>query len=782
MASIRPPIARSSALLLALSSLIALSACDAGGSSKTSGGGGSGGTTLLVDFGMAKDVLLGKSFLADVFAADLNGDGIQDLCEANFASKQVTIAFGNADGTFTVVFELATLGTAWRMLTTDVDGDGLMDVVAACGSYGGAGTSSVHALLQGPAGSFTTNLSLVLADDPLDAAAIPASGVAGAAGPNELFLALRDAFQIARVSLVGGALVQTGTLDSSVLGNLGGPYSVAAIDLGGDGKVDLAVGEQRVANGDPDRVITYPNLGTSMQIDFGAPSVAAGAVSQPLVDAVGDVDGNGFEDLAVAQLSGATEALVLPGGPAGLGAALAIEFEGAQSSLVLSDLNADGLSDVVGTAFDHSAVLVRLGTGPLTWGDATRYQVGYLPRAIGVTQLAGDAIPDLICSNAFDISILPGLGAGRFRGARGFPTLAAGPTWIETADFDNDGDLDCVAAAELQDSISFLAGSGNGELEIALTLPLVPTVNETPGHLAVADIDGNGFLDVLTSVQQTNELRLYRNTSGLTSFHDPIAADVHSVGNSPVGVAAADFDGDLLIDAVVCNTVDGTIQVLLNLGGGELSVQAPIDIGLVPAAIKAMDFDLDGDVDLALSTGEVATAEVPSLDKRFQVFANDGTGLFELAFDAPLDTLCTSLAMGDLDDDGQVDLVAGQNGNGVDRVWVFRNLGGLAFDALAVTVGADPNVVLVADADDDGRLDLVVPSGAGELKFLFGDGLGGFAAAFPAEAGALTAPFQLQDADWADLDEDGLPDLVLVSPDEPLVWVGLNSSTAIPSP
>ena len=113
-------------------------------------------------------------------------------------------------------------------------------------------------------------------------------------------------------------------------------WHVRPCTLDADGRRDLVVGEVDVAGGDPDRVVAYPRNGS----DFLDPVMIMAPLSLPIVDMAGDVDGNTFDDIGIAQLGG-NEAFLMTGDGTGLSQFYSFDFEGTTSSIVstwISDL------------------------------------------------------------------------------------------------------------------------------------------------------------------------------------------------------------------------------------------------------------------------------------------------------------------------------------------------------------------------------------------------------------------------------------------------------------
>ena len=90
-----------------------------------------------------------------------------------------------------------------------------------------------------------------------------------------------------------------------------------------------------------------------------------------------------------------------------------------------------------------------------------------------------------------------------------------------------------------------------------------------------------------------------------------------------------------------------------------------------------------------------------------------------------------------------------------------------------------PGTPLIEDVDRDGHLDLLVLSIDGEILLARGDGHGAFVDE-PRERGEMPCPDGTVSAALADVDGDSLPDILMVSPESPFVWVAENVSQELP--
>ena len=205
-ASFRPAASLRPAALVGLGSLLVLGSCDSGADVGTFSGGSPPLTPLAVDFDLRTDVYLGAAMTSDAIPIDLDGDGRMDVVEANFLDGTIRVALQDPLGGFALSQVVPGGGGAvWRLGKGDVDGDGLMDVVAVeVANEDVPGSSpAVTAFLQDAPGHFGPSVSLPLAAHPIDLDLIPGGGLGGGA----LIAAgavVREGFRVPPRSLVAG--------------------------------------------------------------------------------------------------------------------------------------------------------------------------------------------------------------------------------------------------------------------------------------------------------------------------------------------------------------------------------------------------------------------------------------------------------------------------------------------------------------------------------------------------------------------------------------------------
>ncbi|WP_188113255.1 FG-GAP-like repeat-containing protein [Nocardioides humilatus] len=341
---------------------------------------------------------------------------------------------------------------------------------------------------------------------------------------------------------------------------------------------------------------------------FTPPTSYSTESSQPFSIASGDINGDGDPDVVTSQEAGVS---ILLGNGDGTfaGATQTPCMSGAPDAVALADLDGDGDLDLIvgrggglhcGDANTSSGVSVLLGNGDGTFGAELRYPAGHTPDDVVTGFFNDDAIPDVVVADygADTVTVLLGNGDGTLAAATHFP---AGDTAIALAvgDLTGDGHTDIVVANYGSGGgVSILRGNGDGTFAAPTHVTIGAASNPYATTLALADLDEDGNLDLVTAagvgVVSGSASILLGNGDG--SFG---TADNHDLPtSSPRSLTATDLDGDGHQDLAVAGGNYGSgVSVLFGDGDGDLSKATRYNGGSTDLTVD--DFDTDGRPDLA---------------------------------------------------------------------------------------------------------------------------------------------------------------------------------------
>jgi hypothetical protein len=330
---------------------------------------------------------------------------------------------------------------------------------------------------------------------------------------------------------------------------------------------------------------------------------------------------------------------------------------------------------------------------------------------VAVGDADSDGRPDLLVTEYGGIRLHRNVGGGRFTDVTAASGLA-GTAWGASAaffDFDRDGRLDVAVAnyvaydpaivcyhgdgardfcgpkefsrvpASLYRNVSEAGGVGPRFTDVSAAAGFTTAAGAGLGVLC-ADVDGDGWDDVfVANDQDPNHLWINRHDG---TFREEgvirgVATNVVGATAANMGVAWGDADGDGLDDLFVTH-LDTETHTLWRQGPRGTFADVTAAAGLARArrntgfGVALADFDCDGDLDLAWANGRIGRgvpADAPALDPFWRpyaqandLFANDGRGGFAAIAAANPDfcgmpNVARGLCAGDVDDDGDVDLL-----------------------------------------------------------------------------------------------------------------------------
>jgi hypothetical protein len=357
--------------------------------------------------------------------------------------------------------------------------------------------------------------------------------------------------------------------------------------------------------------------------------------------------------------------------------------------------------------------------------------------------------------------------------AVGYSVLAS-PIDAAVGDFNGDGHLDLATVNTSQ--LSLLYGNGDGTFGAAQTM----SAGAGLSSLAAADFNGDDKLDLATASSTTTWngttyvtqalVNLYLNNgndaNGNATFQ---AARSFSTGTNlmPGALAVGDLDNDGKVDVAAAQTNGANVTVLLGNGDGTLQTGRNFAVGANPGSVAVGDFNNDGKLDLV-------TANRGSND--VSLLLNNGSAgnvAFESVRNSPINGLVQSVAVGDFDDNGKLDLVATSNVvasvywgywgtyydyDGYVNVLLGSGTGTFAAPIATLTSTNELGDVTVGDLNSDGQLDVVTADGFVQQYIdptvLLGRGNGTFDSPYYFEAGA--GPYAVIVADF---NGDNAPDV-----------------------
>ncbi len=343
--------------------------------------------------------------------------------------------------------------------------------------------------------------------------------------------------------------------------------------------------------------ITKPEKSVSMKF------ATYGVGSDPYSVAAGDFNGDGKLDLAVANVNDTTVSILLGKGNGTFQTQSPYQAGYAPIAVAVGDLNGDGKLDLAvvnnGNASNGhpGSVTILLGKGDGTFTTGKTFDTGNGPISVAIGDFNGDgkldlAIADYNISEGNTVAVLLGKGDGTFQTYASYGTGSA-PESIATADLDGDGVLDLVTANEVGGTASVLLGNGDGTFQAHVDYP----ANKGPISVSIGDLNGDGKPDLAVVDLENFTVSVLLNKGDGT-----FAAHVdYGTGSYPVWVGIADFNGDNHQDlAVVNENNSGTVSILFGKGDGTFKPQKTFPAGDQPQGLAVGDFNGDGRLDIAV--------------------------------------------------------------------------------------------------------------------------------------------------------------------------------------
>ncbi len=598
------------------------------------------------------------------------------------------------------------------------------------------------------------------------------------------------------------------------------PHGVAALDFDGDGDLDVVA-----AVDTPDRLAILINTGDGVYAAGPSFPLGSGMSAGDIVAA--DFTNDGIVDVAVALKGpeivqiwkGANGTLTLVGSfptgatPMGLTAAdadhdgdidICLANRDSDTATVATndgngstwtvttvsggfdrprgatfgDFDGDGLADLAVTSHDNRQVMVfHNAGGAFPLAKTINLDPKRRPEGIKSADLNGDGLSDIVCASnggGFNsVSVILATGAMGFAAPAHYDSGGTDPAHVALGDLNCDGSTDVAVLNTTSGSVSLLANGGSGTLGAALAM----TVGSSPDGIVVADIDSDGDADVITGNELSNDVSIIRSTCSSTipvcgngiceAGEDPNCIDcqgqgggpgawilanavTYSVGAVPGGVAAADIDHDGFMDLAIPVDAPDRVITLMNNGDGTYHAGQSLSVGnywVGLGEIASGDFNGDGWTDFAITLKG---------GLKVRILVNN-QGVLSNGPSFPTGNTPRGLSVADADNDGDLDItVANRLGNSAT---FLRNDGALSFTSVTtLPTGVDPRAAAFGDFDGDGIQEIAVTNHEDRTISILKLSRGSYVTATTLEAGERPEGIMC-----GDLNGDGFDDIVVAA-------------------
>lgn len=535
---------------------------------------------------------------------------------------------------------------------------------------------------------------------------------------------------------------------------------LAITDVDGDGRLDI-LGINRANN----QMMIMRNIGIGAAIDFDNPTNFATG-TEPAAIAIGDLDGDGKPDIAVANYIDNNVSVFLNTSVSGeitstsLAATQTFTVGGKPQGIAIGDIDGDGKMEIVTSYWAGSGVNILANTssglGNISFSSAAQFYAGSSTYWISLADMNGDGKLDIVASDQNGFIVIPNQTTLGNITTAGFSTQtrfsANGSPRVFVGDLNGDGKPEVVAT---NGTVSLFQNT----LSVPAVITSVSPLKAAPG--ATITISGTDFDPIAsnntvyfgatkvaasTAIGKTQltvtvpsganfgplsiHNKINKTIAYSAEFFQPVFSPYKTsfssddlapkldfaTGTKPNSVISVDIDGDGKPDLLTANYLTNSISMLLNASStGAFDASSLNELKIIPGisvgVLAIGDINMDGKPDIILGHSSsdyirvyINTSTVGS--PSFTVSSD-----FDLGYDG--DGI-TSLAIADIDGDGKPDIIGTVNATSYN-VAVLRNktAPGSSIISLANTYsfnvsGTRLKRMAIGDLDGDGKPEIVV--------------------------------------------------------------------------
>lgn len=517
---------------------------------------------------------------------DFNGDGREDVATANFGSDDISVLLGVGNGAFALNPHLEAGRHPTALASADLNDDQVPDLVVTNNGLVNRIQSDVSILIGLGDGEFSPQSTIRNAAFPRGLTIAELNGdrlldlaiVGNGLKEFENGCCIDSPGVSVHLGRGEGAFEAEVRFDTGgTIGRLRAPSSIVVGDFDHDGIPDLAAAIEGTTE-DTSGVSILLGLGGGF---YAAPvRFAVGSGSQSV--AIGDFNDDGIEDLVVANETIVTRgdiSILLGRGDGTFLPQIRLPAGERPRSVAVGDLNGDGIQDLVVANAGSGAVSVFLGVGGGQFAPEVRHGVGTFPRSVVIADFNRDEILDISVANtnSNNVTILVGLGDGSFA-LEGDYQAGSAPTGLVSDDFDGDGWPDLAVANFGTNDVTLLFNQSPPRAIIEAE-PIVEC--DRPGAGAVV-LDGSASDENGDIVEYEWFRDLDLPSEELLGVDASLTA-VLPLGDNRIALRITDIGGQTGVaemTIMVVDTIPPTLQLSL-----EPSVLWPPNHRMVPVAV-----------------------------------------------------------------------------------------------------------------------------------------------------------------------------------------------------
>ncbi|CAF0880594.1 unnamed protein product [Rotaria sordida] len=700
---------------------------------------------------------------------DINNDTNLDLVVANSGTGTLGIFLGYGNGSFReqIIYPSANNADVRGVVLSDLDNDHRLDIVVA-----NSNDETIGILYGYGDGSFAPVVTY-FTESPSSPRWITVNDFNN---DNHLDIVFTDQVSGHIGIFLGYGNRTFGNLMRYLFGRQSLLFGIAAGDFNHDNNLDVAVADYGTGNigiflgsgngsftlftlcstGDKSHVssVRVAYLNNDSHLDFVVSNSATnnigvffgfgngsfdkqllystGLNSGPIWISVADFNNDGSFDLAVANPLTNNVGIFL-GNRQGYFANQTIYLTGLNSkpnSIAVGDFNKDNRLDIAVTNYESNNVAILLGHPIKNAPNQTTNTTDNDSQVYHNNQ-SNSTIVNWFINNK---PILLGNYYADFQSQTIYSTgFSSRPYSIAIGDLNNDTQMDIVVTNSGNENLGIFLGHGNSSFATQIIYPI--GVGSSPGHVIMDDFNRDNWLDVaITDDNDDNIIILIGNGSG--TFSTQLTYFTGS-GSKPSALAVGYFNNDKYLDLAVANRGRDTIGIFFGLDYTSFKHQELCDAGMdsSPDSLAIGDFNNDGHLDMVTTL---------YYGGKLGVFLGYGNGSFtplstysDMQFSQP-----RAVTVGDVNNDNQLDIIEVKRGiNSISIILGYGN--GTFADPLLYSTGSDtrPRSVSAGDFNHDNRLDVTVANyGANNIGVFFGYGNGTFEDVIALSTGKASRP------------------------------------------